>query len=89
MEVNPEDIDKRLNLLVMYYQVIDKSIRDNKQAPTIQKYVTEFKNRYYVELTDDEFLHLKDYAENGYNDTIITNIDSDIASGKLKSLKES
>lgn len=88
-EVKPEEIEPHLNTLVMYYQVIDKSIRDNKQAPSIQRYIAEFKSRYYVELSEDEFFIIKDYAENGYDDIITMNIDADIASGKLKSLKES
>ncbi len=67
--------------LSMHYLTIDAEIKRTKLPPLEKNYIRLLKERYQLELTEDELLEVKDYAENYYSDAVIGRIQQDLAGG--------
>lgn len=67
--------------LSMHYLTIDAEIRRKKIPPLEKNYIRLLKERYQLEVTEEELAELKDYAENYYSDAVIGRINYDLANG--------
>jgi hypothetical protein len=78
--------DRIINDLCIKYYVIKRDFESKKYPPKIDNYLKRFKADYHIELTEEEFVELKDYAENDYSDNVVSKMQQDFDSGRLQNL---
>ena len=79
--------DEALMSLVQYYYILLDEITRKREPPLPSTFIKQFKDRYHVTLSDEEYFELKDYAENEFRNDLPAQIKSDFATGRIKELK--
>ncbi|HEX2868703.1 MAG TPA: hypothetical protein VHO03_16805 [Ignavibacteriales bacterium] len=80
--------DVILNDLVTKFYIIEDEITRKRMPRGPKTYIQMFKDRYKVELSEEEFTELKDYALNEYITDIPSQIQVDFQSGRITRLRD-
>lgn len=73
--------DELWTTLSVSYWSVRQEIERKKLPPLEKNYIRLLRERFHIEVTEEEFLELKDYAENYYSDSVVNRIYEDIANG--------
>lgn len=73
--------DELWTTLSVSYWSVRQEIERKKLPPLEKNYIRLLRERFQIEVTEEEFLELKDFAENYYSDMVINRIYDDLAGG--------
>lgn len=73
--------DELWTTLSVSYWSVRQEIERKKLPPLEKNYIRLLRERFQLEVTEEEFLELKDYAENYYSDMVVNRIYEDMANG--------
>ncbi len=73
--------DELWTTLSVSYWSVRQEIERKKLPPLEKNYIKLLRERFQLEVTEEEFLEIKDYAENYYSDMVINRIHEDMANG--------